>query len=131
MRYFAIASIIILLLAGIVSAESVFILQPNVKEVKYKAIVDIGTIVTKPTCPTGWVPSIFVTPAVVAAYSAATGWQLNVIGVFKTSATDNGDGTWTVNMQLKDNAGNVINSGGGTQRLLVEAMCCPSGGSCQ
>jgi hypothetical protein len=116
---------------GLVWAESVFILQPNINEIKYKAIVDVNTIVTKPTCPSGWVASVFVTPAVFSAYSAATGWQLNVIAVVKSWAQDNGNGTWTIKLQLKDHQGNVFNAAGGHQRLLVETMCCPSGGSCQ
>lgn len=122
---------LILLYTMTATAESVYIVEPNPKIPQFKAIVPPDTVIPKPTCPSGWVGSIFVTPAVVSAYGASTGWNLNVISVFKTWAVDNGNGTWTAKIQVKDNKGNVFTGSGEYQRLLVETMCCPAGGNCQ
>lgn len=111
--------------------ESIYIVQPNLKEVKYKSIVAPETVIPKPSCPSGWIPSIFVTPAVIAAYSADTGWNLNVISVFKVWAVDNGNNTWTAKAQVKDNKGNIFSASTNHIKLLVETMCCPSNENCQ
>jgi hypothetical protein len=115
-------------------AEAVFIIQPTLKEPKYKAVVTPNTVITKPTCPAGWVASIFVTPVVASAYGTASSSNLNVIAVFDARAVDNGDGTWTVQLTVKDNQGNIYNnpgSDGSRLQVIAEAMCCPNGGSCQ
>lgn len=113
-------------------SESVFILQPNLKTVKFKTIAASNTVVTKPTCPAGWIPSIFVTPAVISGYSSAAGNTLNNIAMAQAYAQDNGNGTWSALLQVKDHAGNLLlptdNSTRG--RLLIETMCCPAGGDC-
>ncbi|MBE0427618.1 MAG: hypothetical protein IBX72_13360 [Nitrospirae bacterium] len=123
----------IILFASISSvyAESVYIVQPNLKEVKYKSIVAPETVIPKPTCPPDWVPSIFITPAVISAYGDVTDNQLNVLSVFKIWAVDNGNETWTVKVQVKDNKGNLFTGSDEYQRVLVETMCCPAGGDCQ
>jgi hypothetical protein len=126
-----ILAIVLLVSFSSVYAESVYIVQPNLKEVKYKSIVVPDTVIPKPSCPSGWVPSIFVTPAVISAYSADTNWRLNVIGVFKVWAIDNGNNTWTAKVQVKDNKGNLFISSTDHLRVLVETMCCPAGGNCQ
>lgn len=124
-------SLLIIFIATTVFAESVYIVEPNPKIPQYKSIVAPDTVIPKPSCPSGWVQSIFVTPVIFAAYGASTNWYLNVISVVKTWAVDNGDGTWTAKIFLKDNKGNIFQGSTDYLRVMVETMCCPAGGNCQ
>lgn len=112
--------------------ESVYIVEPNPKIPQFKSIVPSMTDVPQPSCPSGWVPSIFVTPVIFSAYAAATGGNLNVISVVEAKAVDNGNGTWKVYVTVKDNKGNLYSDSFNNARMaLVETMCCPAGGNCQ
>lgn len=113
-------------------AESVYIVEPNPKIPQFKSVVPSETNVPKPSCPSGWVPSIFVTPVIFSAYAATTGGNLNVISIVEAKAVDNGNGTWKVYVTVKDNKGNLYSDSFNNARMaLVETMCCPAGGDCQ
>lgn len=121
----------VLVLTGAAYAESVYIVEPNLKEVKFKSIMYGGQTVNKPNCPSGWIASIFITPAIIVP--AQSGGQPYPIAGFNPYAADNGT-YWTVKVQVKDSQNTLFEDYDATTnpytRVLVEAMCCPAGGSC-
>lgn len=89
----------------------------NFQDIKYMSIDNPGTIVTKPTCPTGKTAYIYVTPADFRG--GTSGYA--IIGA-TAKAVDNGNGTWTVQGEVKD-INNTWFTDGTSIKLSVVALC--------
>lgn len=86
------------------------------RQIIYSGILASGDTVTKPTCPGGMVPKIFVSP--VVARASNTGYSIVGEGAY---AVDNGS-SWTVQGVVKASNGNVYTDANSI-RVLTYVIC--------
>ena len=93
------------------------LVQDNFQDIKVIGIYNPGAVITKPTCPAGKTADIYVSPTNMRTGTAGTAMTGAV-----SSATDNGNGTWTVNAQVKDVNNTVFNDSTAV-KLQVISVC--------
>ena len=93
------------------------LVEDNFQDIKLIGIYNPGAVITKPTCTGGKTAHIYVSPTNMRTGTAGT----PMIGVV-SSATDNGDGTWTVNASVKD-VYDTVYSDASSVKLEVISVC--------
>ena len=93
------------------------LVEDNFQDIKLIGIYNPAAVIAKPTCSGGKTAYIYVSPTNMRTGTAGT----PMIGVV-SSATDNGDGTWTVNASVKD-VYDTVYSDASSVKLEVISVC--------